>query len=429
MTANVYVGTLPAYTLTVLPTGSGSGTVTSSPAGISCGSSCSASFPVCTPITLTPVSGSGATFSGWSGGGCSGTGTCKPALTADQTVTATFTTAETFTAATPPPGWTVVNNGGSSAVWSFANPGKRLNNTGGSGNFAIIDSGYFGAVAVNSELRSPVYNMSGKNIVTLSFKTDFNYRSNSYNEIADLDVSINGASGPWTNVWRKTASYRGPKTETVDITALAAGQSQLMVRFHYYNANNDRYWQVDDVAVWGLDTLPPDTTLSSGPANPTADSSAQFVFSSPDQSASFSCSLDNAAWSSCTSPKTYSGLVSGNHSFSVRAGDPSGNFDQSPATWNWGIPANLQLSVTGQNDRFYPTIAAALAAAPPSSTTTVRLLAMNFTENMELNNCGGEVTLAGGFNGDFSAVTGQTTITGQITVSCGLLLVDNLVIL
>lgn len=63
------------YTLTVAGTGKGSGTIKSSPSGISCGTKCSKLFNEGTTITLTARPSSGSTFEGWSGGGCSGTKT------------------------------------------------------------------------------------------------------------------------------------------------------------------------------------------------------------------------------------------------------------------------------------------------------------------------------------------------------------------
>ncbi len=78
------------YQLTVQNAGTGQGTVTSSPAGISCGTTCSASFQSGTTITLTAAPSPGSTFGGWSGG-CSGTGACSVALSAAASVTASFT--------------------------------------------------------------------------------------------------------------------------------------------------------------------------------------------------------------------------------------------------------------------------------------------------------------------------------------------------
>ncbi len=83
--------TTPSYTLTVSEQGTGTGTVTSSPTGISCPGTCSASFNSGTAVTLTETPGGSSTFGGWSGGGCAGTSnTCNITLTSDASVTATF---------------------------------------------------------------------------------------------------------------------------------------------------------------------------------------------------------------------------------------------------------------------------------------------------------------------------------------------------
>jgi Pro-kumamolisin, activation domain/IPT/TIG domain/PASTA domain len=80
----------PNQTLTVSKAGSGSGTVTSAPAGIDCGTTCTHDFVFGTSVTLTATAGSHSHFSGWSGGGCSGTGTCTVTMNAAVSVTATF---------------------------------------------------------------------------------------------------------------------------------------------------------------------------------------------------------------------------------------------------------------------------------------------------------------------------------------------------
>ncbi len=83
-------GAATTATLTVSKSGTGSGTVTSNPAGISCGSDCSQNYANNTTVTLTASPAAGSKFAGWSGGGCSGTGTCSVTMTAATTVTATF---------------------------------------------------------------------------------------------------------------------------------------------------------------------------------------------------------------------------------------------------------------------------------------------------------------------------------------------------
>jgi hypothetical protein len=78
-----------SWTLTVTKSGRGNGTVTSSPAGINCGGTCSASYANGTTVTLTTTAGTKTRFTGWSGD-CSGTGSCVLSMTANHFVTATF---------------------------------------------------------------------------------------------------------------------------------------------------------------------------------------------------------------------------------------------------------------------------------------------------------------------------------------------------
>jgi pimeloyl-ACP methyl ester carboxylesterase len=79
------------FTLTVAKQGTGTGTVTSSGWGINCGTVCT-SQPITggDSVVLTAAPGNDSTFSGWSGGGCSGAGTCTVTMNANQNATATF---------------------------------------------------------------------------------------------------------------------------------------------------------------------------------------------------------------------------------------------------------------------------------------------------------------------------------------------------
>jgi subtilisin family serine protease len=76
--------------LNISETGNGSGTVTSSPPGINCGSTCYYSFGLNTSVTLTAVPSPQSIFTGWSGGGCSGSGTCIVTMSSGKSVTANF---------------------------------------------------------------------------------------------------------------------------------------------------------------------------------------------------------------------------------------------------------------------------------------------------------------------------------------------------
>ena len=86
VTAN-FTQQLPTYALTVSSTGSG--TVTSQPAGINCPPSCTGNYNSGTPVTLTATPASGWMLSGW-GGACSSTGLCPVIMNSTKSVIATF---------------------------------------------------------------------------------------------------------------------------------------------------------------------------------------------------------------------------------------------------------------------------------------------------------------------------------------------------
>jgi hypothetical protein len=80
-----------SFTLTVSKTDLGNGTVTSSPAGINCGSTCSASYVSGTTVTLTAAPDLFSGFGGWSGCDSVSGNSCTVNMNAARSVTADFT--------------------------------------------------------------------------------------------------------------------------------------------------------------------------------------------------------------------------------------------------------------------------------------------------------------------------------------------------
>jgi hypothetical protein len=86
---------------------------------------------------------------------------------------------------------------------------------------------------------------------------------------------------------------------------------------------------------WRVDTAAPQSSITSAPPNPSADSAAGFSFTA-DEAATFECRLDGAPFAGCTSPKPYAGLADGDHTFAVRATDAAGNVGAA-ATASWRV--------------------------------------------------------------------------------------------
>jgi streptogramin lyase/subtilisin-like proprotein convertase family protein len=76
--------------LTVARAGGGTGTVTSAPAGIDCGGTCSSLFEADTSVTLTASPGAGSTLALWSGCDSTSGNQCTLAMDSDRLVTVTF---------------------------------------------------------------------------------------------------------------------------------------------------------------------------------------------------------------------------------------------------------------------------------------------------------------------------------------------------
>lgn len=95
---------------------------------------------------------------------------------------------------------------------------------------------------------------------------------------------------------------------------------------------------------------PPETSISYGPTNDSTVNltTASFEFKGSDDitraaDLKFECRLDSTSesdWSACTSPKEYTGLSDGSHTFQVRAKDSAGKIDATPASRTWRVDSS-----------------------------------------------------------------------------------------
>jgi hypothetical protein len=83
----------------------------------------------------------------------------------------------------------------------------------------------------------------------------------------------------------------------------------------------------------------PNTSITSHPSSTASSGDATFEFSATLGGSTFECRLDGGSYSSCTSPKSYSGLADGSHTFYVRATN-AGHTDATPASYTWTVSSS-----------------------------------------------------------------------------------------
>ena len=94
------------------------------------------------------------------------------------------------------------------------------------------------------------------------------------------------------------------------------------------------------VGAWPAGALfQPETTITDAPGSPTSSTVASFSFESSLMGSTFECQIDGLGWDGCSSPKVYTNLGDGSHTFEVQATDPifPPTTDPTPATHTWTV--------------------------------------------------------------------------------------------
>jgi myo-inositol-hexaphosphate 3-phosphohydrolase len=183
-----------------------------------------------------------------------------------------------------------------------------------------------------------------------------------------IDVTNFGVGGPFPQgffVTQDTANDTGRQNfKAVPWQSIAAAYTPALLVDAAYDPRK--------IGAGPGTPAPPDTTITSQPANPTTSTSAQFSFTSTSASATFACSLDSAAFVSCTSPASYTGLSTGAHTFQVRASDQNG-VDPTPASFTWTVDTTPPGGDTTPPDT--------TITSGPAATTTSTTASFAFTSN------------------------------------------------
>ena len=153
----------------------------------------------------------------------------------------------------------------------------------------------------------------------------------------------------------------------------------------------------------GVDSTPPDTAITGGPAatSTTSDSTPTFTFTSTETGSTFECRLDAAAFAACATPFTTAALGDGSHTFRVRATDGAGNTDATPASVTFTVAATPPVPTvpTATCDGKKATIVGTAGDDTLVGTSGNDVIA-GLGGNDTINGAGGKDTICGGIGND-----------------------------
>ncbi len=252
--------------------------------------------------------------------------------------------------------------------------------------------------AGNQEVSSPLINFTVDSFAPVTGITDrpaaliaantATFRFNSSENTAKFECSLD--SGDY-------AVCTSPHT----ILSLTEGPHIFAVRAFDAAGNRDAS---PSTATFTVDTLPPDVTISSPAAGTLRNNPMPSIsFSSTDSGASFTCQLDNAVATPCSSPFTPgSALSEGPHSFSIVATDEAGNTSSTPALLSFTIDTTPPVTTISS----------------PQANTTTSLLSKSVTPSLNSIVMGISVLLVG-LVALLLMVTAGTTVSTVNAASAG----------
>jgi hypothetical protein len=136
-------------------------------------------------------------------------------------------------------------------------------------------------------------------------------------------------------------------------------------------------------AIWGAYAVfaapaPPTPTITgeTPSASPTSSTSISFTFTDSQSGVTFQCSLDGGSFTACTSPKSYSGLGNGSHTFQVQA--LSGGKASSSASYTWVVDAAAPTLTSINRSDPSPTKATTLHWTATFNEPVANVIAANF---------------------------------------------------
>lgn len=147
-----------------------------------------------------------------------------------------------------------------------------------------------------------------------------------------IEFSIDDLNPASTSSCRIDDAAPNPCVAPYAAVGLSQGQHTITV------IHSDRAGNSSSAAVpFIVDSqVPAPATFTSAPNDPTNKSEANFAFTAAEPGGRLECQLDGAAWTTCQSPRSFTGLSVGAHTFLVRQIDVADNIGEI-ASYNWFI--------------------------------------------------------------------------------------------
>lgn len=180
--------------------------------------------------------------------------------------------------------------------------------------------------------------------VTRSAVADFTYASNKVERLT-FECSFDGGG------------FTGCPATGVRLGGLGDGEHRFSVRSVFRGVlDGPVVRRESDVAsfAWTIDTTPPETSITAGPAEGSviSDVAPSFSFEAGEGGSTFTCSLDGAPAAPCVSPFIAPVLASGAHSLAVTATDAIGNPDPTPAVRSFSLAVFVPAPVDRDHDGY-----------------------------------------------------------------------------
>jgi len=184
---------------------------------------------------------------------------------------------------------------------------------------------------LNNSVFIKVQNQDGDN----TFERVYFYRGNNGSSLKPVATLSSPFSSGRMHVWSKgtkahidiDTDFDNRPEKSFNITGIAKGGLGTLIGVGGYGG----------AIIDNFRTAPPQTTITSHPSKHTSNNSATFKFKSSIAGSHFKCKLDGGSYKSCGSPKTYGSVSNGSHTFRVKAIDPFGNPDPTPAKFSWHV--------------------------------------------------------------------------------------------